>query len=220
MTDVRALARWSSERSIPSAIAASVLAVAVLILGPAMVGLRPTKGFLLWNLFLAWVPFVAAVLVERFESKGRRAPALAAGAVWLLFLPNAPYLVSDLTHLPAQSATPWLDLARLVAFAWAGCLLAVASLRLVHRIVAGHAGAVAGWVVVGAACVLSGVGVAMGRFARLNSWEVFTSPTTVASETVRLFGTQRAVAVAAFFALFVLVTYTGFGGAHRTPTAR
>src|SRR4051812_25325913 len=97
-TSMRRSLRWAQQRSLPAAVAASALAVAVLIVGPAVLGQRPTHRFLLWNLALAWVPYVAAIAVEDLDRRRRIAGALVAGAIWLLFLPNAPYLVSDLTH--------------------------------------------------------------------------------------------------------------------------
>src|SRR2546421_264179 len=135
MTDLRAMLRWSSERSIPGVLAASILAVAVLVGGPALLGRPPTHRYLLWNLALAWVPFVAALGIEGFSPARRRVLLAACGLAWLLFLPNAPYLLSDLSHLREPSVTPWLDLSRFVAFAWAGCALGLASVRIVQRIV-------------------------------------------------------------------------------------
>lgn len=95
-----------------------------LVIGPGLVGQVPSQRFLVWNLGLAWLPFVAALGLEALDRARRPVAALLVAGIWLLFLPNAPYLVSDLTHLHRASATPWLELARLVAFAWAGCLLA------------------------------------------------------------------------------------------------
>jgi uncharacterized membrane protein len=211
MDELRDLARWSAERSIPSAVAASVLAVAVLILGPLMLGQAPTERFLLWNLALAWIPFVASLWVEALDAAGRVRLAVLCGAFWLLFLPNAPYLLSDFSHFDHASATPWLDLARLVAFGWAGVLLGLTSLRIVHRVVAARLGELAGWGVVLAAAVASGIGIALGRFARLNSWELVTRPTAVAGEALRLGGNSRVVAVAMFFAALILVMYLALG---------
>ena len=85
-----------------------------------------TFVFLIWNLFLAWVPVIFALLARRW----RRIPllALAAGFVWLLFLPNAPYLVTDLIHLRPRAAAPfWYDLITLFTFA----LLGTSSLKSV-----------------------------------------------------------------------------------------
>ena len=105
----------------------------VLIGGPLLLDQRPSHRFLLWNLGLAWVPFLAGIALEVLDGRGHRVVLGAAAVVWLLFLPNAAYVVSDLTHYDQVSTTPWLDLARLVAFAWAGCVLAVLSMRSVHR---------------------------------------------------------------------------------------
>ena len=164
---------------------------------------------------LAWIPFAAALSVEALDAGGRARLAVAAGVVWLLFLPNAPYMVSDLAHFNNASPTPWLDLGRLVAFAWAGCLLGVSSLRVVHRVVAGRRGELAGWTVVDGAAVASGIGVALGRFARVNSWELLTRAGAVGSEAVRLGADYRVMAVAMFFAALVLVMYLAIGADRR-----
>src|SRR5262245_44153242 len=57
-------------------------------------------GFLVWNLFLAWIPFLLAVAFYDGYRRGRPRAVLAGIAVlWLLFLPNAPYMITDLIHL-------------------------------------------------------------------------------------------------------------------------
>lgn len=189
---------WLSEHSVLSVTAASGLAVAVFVIGPGLLGQRPTERFLVWNLALAWIPFLAALGLDVLDRAHRRAAALAMAGIWLLFLPHAPYLVSDLTHLHRVSPTPWLELARYVAFAWAGCLLAVASLRVVHRVVARHAGWIAGWAVVVASAGVSGLGIAIGRFVRLNRWEAVSRPTAVLAEAARLAGSRQGLAVSLF----------------------
>jgi uncharacterized membrane protein len=211
MVNLHGTARWLVARSMPGVTAASGLAVLVLLLGPLLVGQPPTQRFLAWNLGLAWIPYLTALALEALDRAGRPFTVVCCAAVWFLFLPNAPYLVSDLTHLHQPSPTPWLDLARFVAFAWAGCLLAVASVQVVHGVVARRAGSAAGWAVVVGGAAASGVGIALGRFARLNSWEAVTRPTTVAGGASRLAESEQAVAVAAFFALLLLVVYAGFG---------
>jgi uncharacterized membrane protein len=90
-------------------------------------------------------PYTVALAVERVAIEGRQRLALVGAVVWLAFLPNAPYLVSDLTHLEVRSTTPWLDLARLFAFAFTGCVLCGASLRIMHRVVAQRAGMASGF---------------------------------------------------------------------------
>lgn len=215
MPMMRRIARWSFDHRVVPAAAASGLAVLVLIGGPVALGQRPTHRFLLWNLALAWIPFLAALALESLDAgpHGRRRPwsALAMALLWLVFLPNAPYLVSDISHFDATSPTPWLDLGRLVSFAWAGCLLAVLSLRAVHRVALRRAGAVVAWTVVVVAALGSGFGVVLGRFSRLNSWQVVTAPRTVVDEVVRLGDNGRSMAVALFFGLLLLTIYAAIG---------
>lgn len=216
MATVRAVLGWSAKRSLPAAVAASLLAVGVLVAGPVLLLQRPTHRFLLWNLLLAWIPVIAALVLEEVDEpdRGRSSRpvlAVAAAVVWLLFLPNAPYLVSDLTHFDSGSATPWLDLARLVSFAWAGCLLAVVSLRAVHRVVLRRAGSPVAWGIVVISAMASGFGVVLGRFSRLNSWQAFTAPRSVLDEAAAVGASGPLVAVSLFFGLLLLTVYLALG---------
>ena len=208
MSDLRSALRWASDHSLPTVLAANALALAVFVLGPALLRQPPVHEYLLWNLALAWAPYVAAIGVEAYSGMGRRRSMWACGVVWLLFLPNAPYLLTDLHHLGDAPAMPWLNLSLFVAFAWAGLVLGLTSVRIVQRTVEARRGQIAGWTLVLAAAMASGAGIALGRFARLNSWQMITQPGAVASEIVRLSGSPQAVAVAGFFCFFLLVMYS------------
>ena len=134
--------------------------------------------FLIWNLILAWIPLLLALLVYDRYRRGRSLLVLAPALVlWLLFLPNAPYIVTDFVHLSAGSPAPlWLDGVELSAFAWTGMLLGFVSLYLVHAVARHRLGAVPSWV--GVLCVLAlvSVGVYLGRVKRWNSWDLLTQP--------------------------------------------
>jgi uncharacterized membrane protein len=134
--------------------------------------------FLIWNLILAWIPLLLALLVYDRYRRGRSVLVLAPALVlWLLFLPNAPYIVTDFVHLSAGSPAPlWLDGVELSAFAWTGMLLGFVSLYLVHAVARHRLGAVPSWV--GVLCVLAlvSVGVYLGRVKRWNSWDLLTQP--------------------------------------------
>ena len=130
------------------------------------------------NLALAWVPYLAALwaVAMRTWTKWRRWLLVFPLPVWLAFFPNAPYMVTDFVYLRWLEVDTWLQIGIFTAFALCGLYLAVASLYLVHTLVRGAFGLFAGWVVVWAAIVVSGVGVFVGRFLRWNSWELFTRP--------------------------------------------
>jgi uncharacterized membrane protein len=134
--------------------------------------------FLVWNLILAWIPLLLALLVYDRYRRGVGLLTLAPALVlWLLFLPNAPYIVTDFVHLSAGSPAPlWLDGVELSAFAWTGMLLGFVSLYLVHAVARHRFGTVPSWA--GVLCVLSLVsaGVYLGRVKRWNSWDLLTQP--------------------------------------------
>ncbi|MFO7682887.1 MAG: DUF1361 domain-containing protein [Chloroflexota bacterium] len=137
--------------------------------------------FLVWNLILAWLPFLFALVVVAF----RRSQLLlgAFGLLWLLFFPNTTYLVTDLIHLRHYDFIPiWYDAIMLFAFALTGLMLGLLSLYFVHAVVQSHFGTVLGWLFVLTTAVLGGVGVYIGRFMRWNSWDVFTNPATLLND--------------------------------------
>lgn len=156
-------------------------------LAVALVGVRwihsghPAFLFLIWNLFLAWLPLIFAVATVAL----RRLPPLsvAGGASWLLFLPNAPYLLTDLLHLGRWGGAPfWYDLLTLLVFAFAGLLLGFVSLEMMRAIVQERFGRLAGWLFAITALVLSSIGVYVGRFLRWNSWDALLRPTEILAD--------------------------------------
>ena len=165
--------------------------------------------YLIWNLFLAWVPFVLALLFYDGQRRGMRGAGLAAlGALWLVFFPNAPYIVTDFIHLSRDPLSPlWFDGVTIGAFAVTGLLLGLGSLYLIQSAVRRELG----WLVVAAALVLGSVGIYVGRFVRLNSWDFFTNPHYVAY-LVRLrladpLGNPRLIAVVAMSTLMLGAAY-------------
>lgn len=146
---------------------------------------RPAYLFLIWNLFLAWLP----VLMSLAAVALRRAPMLAwaSGAAWLLFLPNAPYLLTDLIHLGRWGDVPyWFDLLLLLVFALTGLLLGFVSLKVMHQLVRHRLGQVAGWLFAIVALSLSSFGVYIGRFLRWNSWDMLLQPNHVLGDLFAL----------------------------------
>ena len=189
--------------------------------------------FLLWNLFLAWIPLVLALVVYDRYRRGTPLVRLAPLAVlWLLFLPNAPYIVTDFVHLTARSTVPlWFDGVELSAFAWTGMLLGFVSLYLVHAVTRHRFGGTAGWLGVLGVLGLVSAGVYLGRVKRWNSWDLITQPgTTLAQLYTRLgdpasLGKAAAVtlAMAGLLTLAYIVFYVLMGArieAQRSTSSR
>ena len=170
--------------------------------------------FLVWNLFLAWVPLALAV-VAYSRSRRRVDPLTAALLVaWLLFFPNAPYLLTDFIHLAQGPAPLWYDALMLSAFAWTGLLLGFASLYLVQMVLLRVFGVAVSWLGVFCSLALASVGVYLGRFVRLNSWDALLHPGRVVEVVhARLVAeppevAQALLALTAFLSVGYLVVYS------------
>jgi len=194
-----------------SLLATTALTVLLGITDPAAPRSYPTK-FLVWNLFLAWIPvcFAAGVAVAH-----RRVWLLPLGLGWLAFLPNSPYLVTDLVHL-GEGVELWRHVLQYGFAAWTGVILGVVSLRLVHGRIEREYGAIAGWTAVVVSIGLCAVGVVIGRFQRWNSWDLVTQPDAIVATTLEwvrspfanVQSTGVAIAVAAFFGLAYLTIWS------------
>lgn len=207
---------------------ATVLACAILI-----ARLYMTRSwlyfFLSWNLFLAWVPYLCSLMVRVIYDVQPRSRwlLLPLAGLWLLFFPNAPYIITDLVHLTRRAEFPlWYDIGLIATFAWVGCFLAVASLHSMQSVVRALAGQVVSWLFVLSSIVLGGLGIYLGRFLRWNSWDILYDPRSILSDAINPFlnPTQnlQAVGVTLMFSAFLFIcylTFTAARGHQHTPTA-
>ncbi|HZS07538.1 MAG TPA: DUF1361 domain-containing protein [Blastocatellia bacterium] len=146
------------------------------------------QSWLVWNLFLAWLPAVGAFAAYNLNDRPARLrwlPVIGFSVLWLLFLPNAPYLITDIIHLKPRHGVPlWYDLITLVTFAWTGSFLGLVSLSLMQELVRRTAGRAASWLFVLGVLVLNGFGIYFGRFLGWNSWDVLLRPTGLLFEVL------------------------------------
>jgi len=181
--------------------------------------------YLVQNLGLAMVPYLiaaaASLLVERLGAGRRRSLALSAlAALWLLFYPNAPYIFTDFIHViertylrarPTEwlglNALLWYDLIMNAAFAFMGHFIGLVSMWLVHGTCARVWGRARARVLVLGAILFSGFGIYLGRFSRLNSWDVLLDPRRVLAEVAEATADLRAILFSATFSLFIFLTY-------------
>ena len=142
---------------------------------------------LIWNLFLAWIPFILSYFAHALSWK-RLWVYLAIPFVaflWLLFFPNAPYMLTDLQDLArgaGREAPLWYDVIIVVWCSWTGTLLGVISLYLMQDIITRTFNRWVGWVFVFVISGLSSFGIYIGRFVRLNSWDILQNPAETAME--------------------------------------
>lgn len=198
----------------------SAAALGLLVIRNRATG-SPSHRYLVWNLFLAWIPIGAALLADRWAR--RRVAFVLVAAGWLVFFPNAPYLVTDLIHLRADAQVPlWYDALLFASFALSGVLLGNSSIYLIQAAVRRTWGGVASWLVAGASMALGGYGVYLGRVERWNSWDLWTRPTVLlhaaAKPVLDPFGNTRAIAMSVMFFGFLLTAYLtmyAFADLHR-----
>lgn len=182
--------------------------------------------FLAWNLFLAWIPLFAALLASSLARYPRWSWPLVGllSLVWLLFFPNAPYIVTDLMHLqPRQGVPLWYDLIMLLSFAWNGLIVGFASLRMMQTLVQQWMGDFSGWLFALGTLTLSGFGIYLGRFLRWNSWDLLTEPRGVAYDILSRVANPAdhpgTVAVTVLYASFLVLAYVTlvlFGRTHQS----
>jgi uncharacterized membrane protein len=193
-------------------IGASLLGVA-LVCARILASLHETYAFLVWNLFLAWLPLLFALaLYDGYRRRTSPILLAALAAAWLLFFPNAPYVLTDFVHLaPRGGVSLWYDALTIATVAFTALLLGCASLYLVHSVVRRAAGERWGWATVAGAILLASVGIYLGRFLQVNSWDVLVDPHAVlAPIRYRLqhpLGNRRLIEVMVLFTAFLSLAY-------------
>lgn len=174
----------------------------------------PTFVFLLFNLFLAWIPYVTALKIEQMQRLGaRRIAVLAWMPLWLAFLPNAPYLITDFVHFRDRPPVPfWYDLTLFFAAACTGLALGLLSLYEVHRVLKQWFSRLLAAFLLLAAMGLSGFGVWLGRFQRWNSWDIVARPDALLRDLAETFTTRHELVHAAGISLLLSgILLIGYG---------
>lgn len=134
--------------------------------------------FLNWNLFLAFIPwaFTSLAIIKPSIQKNKIL-VLVILTSWLLFFPNAPYILTDLFHLRLRTSMPiWFDLVLILSFAWTGLLFGFLSLWDIEKMLIPMLGKV--WVAITSTSLLflGSFGIYLGRYLRWNSWDIISEP--------------------------------------------
>jgi uncharacterized membrane protein len=173
--------------------------------------------FLVWNLFRAFIPYVMLVRL-RFRESVTTTNLIATFLIWLAFLPNAPYILTDLIHI-RHAASNWLvyESLLILSFSATGLFLGFLSLRdmsvllnekgwLPHK----------KWVRIFEYSILflCGYGVYLGRVLRWNTWDMIQHPQQLfldmADLFIHAFSHAEAWLMIGSMSLFLIVTYTLF----------
>jgi uncharacterized membrane protein len=130
--------------------------------------------YLHWNLFLGWIPLFMAVWGKSQTAKFK---LLVVSGLWLLFFPNAPYIITDFIHLsPVNNTHYWVTLFYTWLFAIVGLACGMLSLYWMHQNWLRVYSKFSANVMLYGSLGLSGYGLYLGRFHRWNSWDAFVHP--------------------------------------------
>jgi len=143
-----------------------------------------TYLFLVWNLFLAFIPFAITQWLSRSNNYAqRKMKTVIVLFIWLLFIPNSFYILTDLFHLDKfESAPKWFDLLLLFSFAWNGIVLGIVSIRRTEIILENVTGRSFSLFIIFIVMWLNAFGIYIGRYLRFNSWDILTQPFSLFKE--------------------------------------
>jgi uncharacterized membrane protein len=170
-------------------------------------------AFLLWNIFLAVVPLTASWLVTHTRS---RATAFVAAAFWLLFFPNAAYLLTDIVHLQLRNSNSfWLDLTILFGAGLFGVAVAIRSLSQMESWYGRLLSPIFTSLVTAGILFASGYGMYLGRIERWNSWDIIYNTgdllSAIAYELRHPFRCREAWMLSGIFAAALALAYFTLG---------
>ena len=165
--------------------------------------------FLVWNLFLAGIPYVISQTVKHSQYlRNSKVLSGLAFTIWLLFLPNSPYIITDLVHLHNQASNlVWFDLFLVFVFALNGLVLGLLSLLDMSKIISARFDKTVAAYTIFKVCLLSGFGIYLGRFLRFNSWDVLTKPKSVFFETLYTLREPKAWLITFAFGGFLWILF-------------
>ena len=146
--------------------------------------------YLFWNIFLAVLPFIISLILLKFaNNKKLTKPLLIIGGIfWLLLLPNAPYIVTDLIHLNRSRGAPLIyDVFLVFSCAWTGLLLGLYSISHIEKIIRLKYKAHTTAFIIAFIILLTSFGMYLGRFLRFNSWDIFSSSPLLFNKVTEIF---------------------------------
>jgi uncharacterized membrane protein len=165
--------------------------------------------FLLWNLILAIVPyFITSYITVYYDILETKIKSLILLFIWLLFLPNSFYIITDIVHiLNSNKTTLWFDLLLLFSFSILGFMLGMLSLIQYYKIGIQLFSKIFLNFSIPFICFLCGFGIYLGRILRFNSWEIFSNPISLISNIFYTFTTPSALLFSINFGLFIFIIF-------------
>lgn len=162
--------------------------------------------FLAWNLFLALIPWWISNYLKQKESlQFKHAPLLG---IWLLFIPNSPYILTDLFHLRPRPYLPlWFDLVLVLSFALIGMIVFLKSLKDVLSILKTYVSPMLFTLLTPFIFWLISFGLYLGRYLRFNSWNVVNHPFQLMRQSFDILFEKDTIGFTLIFSVFMWFLY-------------
>ena len=172
--------------------------------------------FLNWNLFLAFVPW--ALTSISFINPKIQKSILSISLLlvfWLIFFPNAPYIITDLFHLRVIKNMPvWYDTLMILSYAWTGMLFGFLSLWDIEQILERKLPVALVTCISVFLLFVGSFGIYIGRFLRWNTWDIFTRTSEVLTDISDRFTSPfehlTTWGVTLFMGIFLNIVYWSF----------
>jgi uncharacterized membrane protein len=172
--------------------------------------------FLNWNLFLAFIPWaLTTVAISVPKLQNNRVVVTVTLLIWVLFFPNALYILTDLFHLGLKSSMPvWFDLVLILTFSWTGLLYGFFSLWDIEILLRKKMNPNLVIIISIVFLFVASFGIYVGRYLRWNSWDIIKAPLElfcdISNEIVNPVENQRAWGMTLFMGIFLNMIYWTF----------
>ena len=154
---------------------------------------------LIWNMILALIAYDAAVLTTISKEQKWLYPLLLV--VWLAFYPNTFYMLTDLVHMTWVGDTLWNPVSMRLFMAFVPSILFGVYCGIESWNILRERWKLTWWLdmlVVAALSYLSSLAIYIGRYDRLNSWDLVTRPQLVVQKLLETFQKDRLVFILGF----------------------
>jgi uncharacterized membrane protein len=136
-------------------------------------------AYLVWNLFLAWLPLAFALRLTNLlrDKLWSSWEGLLYSVLWLVFLPNSFYMISDFIHLQDVPRVNLLyDSVMFTSFIYSAVVVGFTSLYLMHMQLHRRLGGRVAAGFIGSTLLVCSFAIYVGRDLRWNSWDILTNP--------------------------------------------
>ena len=162
--------------------------------------------FLVWNLFLAFIPLVISQYLLSRKLDYSKYKLLILSGIWILFLPNCPYIITDFAHIiQSRPASIWLDILLLFSFAFTSLLFGLISINQMLNVFRQRWSSQISQVLLVLICFSCGFGIYLGRVLRFNSWDIITSPLSILKKSILSYSNSTAWFMTLGFGCFLYI---------------